>query len=217
MGMLSYKKQREYKEQVISFMNSWMRYNWGKFSAEEFRCKLTETEKSMYEWKTNGLKHTKLSKGTKAYIWGYFDAIRNRIENEETVFVYNIFGKNYGCFDRDLKDGFEKYNVLPREIWTHPDFCNLGRRIWKATQTPYYGWERLSDLPKFPAMSFWESNKVVYFHISNSGEKGSQTTGSFPLMITTNKYINLMEIAKNHNVSIINMEDLTNAKENKNR
>ena len=134
--------------------------------------------------------------------------MRNYIEAHHTVWVYKIFGKFYGCFERDP---FPKYeSVFPREVWTHPDFCNLGMKIWKETKNEYYGYKKLNeDLPKFPYMVFNVKNNVFSIRIKMDENPESQDVlGSFPVVVGVNPYTDLMNLAKTYNVSIINMEEV---------
>ena len=207
MGVISVTRRWEVKKNLVSIMNSRVNAQWGKFSSSQ-----------LYAWQEdclNGekkrleeglrLKHHKIPYYVIEYFNGYCDSIRNRIDREETCFVYKIFNKNYGCFERDP---FPRYDTLPREIWTHPDFGCLGRVIWKSTEFVYFGANTNDDLPKFPAMCFYEKNKVIFFSILQEKDTPeSGTSGSFPLS-QFNKYEEIMRIAKNYNVSIINMEEI---------
>ena len=207
---VSWERRFRYKNQVIEFMNSWIRYNWGKFNSTDFHTKLEETKKSCQENITKDLKHNKIPYDVHQYINGYFDAIRHRIHEDETIFAYKIFGKFYCCFVREEKFGFQKYDkVFPREVWTHPDFTCLGHRIWKDTFNDYYFYE-YNKFPKYPSMTFWEKDGAVLFKIAQDENShktiGAIITGSFPFHF--GKYEEIMKIAKNYNVSILNMEEI---------
>lgn len=202
---ISWKLRYRYRNQVIEFMRSWLGRNWGHFTVQEFRNKLEETHKSVRENITRDLKHNKIPDHVKDYLSGYFDAIRNEVETEHTIFSYKIFGKYYSVFSGHEKYGLERYDVLPREVWTHPDFGLLGHQIWKETKEPYYGYDRNGDLPKFPCMVFYQKDGVVFFKIQKE-ESEEFCSGSFPLNM--GKYEEIMKIAKNYNVSILNMEEI---------
>lgn len=210
MGAISWKRQDKYKNYVLQYMNSWLNSNWGKFTSKDFQEKYLATRASGREWITQDVKHKNIPEPIIAYLNGYMDAIRARIEREETLFVYKIFGKFYGCRRKDEMEGFPRYDVFPREVWANDDFRFLGMNIWKKTKMPYYGhdFDEKKDLPIFPFMSFYERGGVISFRIKHgeNDPESSDTIGSFPFHMQ--KYVEIMRIAKSYNVRIFNMEEM---------
>jgi len=205
---ISWDRSYKIKKSVIELVNSFIRVRFGKYTNEELNDFFLATKAERIKTLTKGLKHNKVRESTLSYIDGYIDGIRYFIEEQNTVWVYRIFGKFYGCFDRDP---FPRYDhVFPREVWTHPDFPNLGMKIWKDTGNEFYGYKKLNeDLPKFPYMAFSVKNNVFSVRIKMDENPESQDVlGSFPVVVGVNPYTDLMNLAKTYNVSIINMEEV---------
>lgn len=206
MGVISVTRRWEVKKNLVSMMNSHVNAQWGKFSSSQFYAWQEDALNSEKKRLEEGLrlKHHKIPYYVIEYFNGYCDSIRNRIDREETCFVYKIFNKNYSCFERDP---FPRYDTLPREIWTHPDFGCLGRVVWKSTEHVYYGANTNDDLPKDPYMVFWHKPSVNALFFTIKHINGEETKGSEPAMLES-KYFTAMRIAKTYNVSIINMEEI---------
>lgn len=205
---ISYERAYNLQKSVLDMFNSYVRMRWGKFTTEELNDFFLETRADCIKRYTKGIVHNKIRESTLNYINGYVDGVKTYIENNHTVWVYRIFGKFYGCFERDP---FTKYDtVFPREVWAHPDFPNLGMKIWKESKNEFYGYRRLNeDLPKYPYMAFSVKNNVFSVRIKMDENPESQDIlGSFPVVVGVNPYTDLMNLAKTYNVSIINMEEV---------
>jgi hypothetical protein len=205
---ISYDRSYNLQKSVLQSFNSFVSIHWGRFTTEELNDHFLKTREHYIKQYTKGLKHNKVRDYTLSYLSGYVDGVKSFIENNHTVWAYKIFGKFYGCFERDP---FPRYDtVFPREVWANPDFPNLGLKIWKETKNEFYGYTRnREDLPKYPYMAFSVKNNVFSIRIKIDENPESQDVlGSFPVVVGINPYTDLMNLAKTYNVSIINMEEV---------
>lgn len=206
---ISWDRAYNLQKSILSMVNSYISARWGKFTTEELNQFFLETRADCIKKYTKGLVHNRVRESTLNYINGYVDGVRAYIESMHTVWVYRIFGKFYGCFERDP---FPRYDhVFPREVWSHPDFPSLGMKIWKETKNEFYGYTMIrSDLPKYPYMAFSVKNNVfsVRIKLSENHPESADILGSFPVVVGVNPYTDLMNLAKTYGVSIINMEEV---------
>jgi len=70
---------------------------------------------------------------------GFADALRRRVDREQTCFLYNIEGQFYSV--TSSKDtGFPRWDTLPREMWDK--LGPHGGIYWRGSHKPYYQSER---------------------------------------------------------------------------
>lgn len=211
MGTISIKRRIEFERNVKSSFSSNVRLHWGKFSSMQ-AYKWLENAISGEKGRLAHLKHNKVPDECFSKVYGYYEGKMSLIEERETQFVYKIFGKNYAVHNYTHTDKhkakFKKYDdVFPREVWIHPDFNLLGHVVWTETEYTFYGWKLNDDLPKCPYMSFYKRNGIISFRIKIH-ENDRDILGSFPYLQEVEGYREIMKIAGNYNISIINIEEI---------